>query len=317
MPKTSATGVPGAVLPGATSSGAVDAQPPVGSAPLAAPAPITPAVSPPLGGEGQWHAAGRQVDGKAAVYETTLRPAASQPVAGVAWMDTALLAARLYSGSESPGGGPWKYSAPIKPAAANSLVAAFNGGFLMAVAQGGYYTQGRVVVPLRAGAASLVVYRDGSVTVGQWGRDVTMTPQVTDVRQNLRLLVDGGAPVPGLDPADTTAWGATLGNVPNVWRSGVGVTASGALVYVSGPGLDITQLADLLVQAGAIRAMELDINTDWTCLATYSPVSPSTTAAPANGTDLLSSMHQGPYLFFEGSWPRDFVTMSARAGPIP
>ena len=41
------------------------------------------------------------------------------------------------------------------------------------------------------------------------------------------------------------------------------MTADGALVYVGGPGLNITDLADLLVRAGAVRAMELDINTDW------------------------------------------------------
>ena len=30
-----------------------------------------------------------------------------------------------------------------------------------------------------------------------------------------------------------------------------------------GPDLNITDLADVLVRAGAVRAMELDINTDW------------------------------------------------------
>ena len=59
-------------------------------------------------------------------------------------MDTRLLAARLYSGSKSPGGGPYRYTAPIQPAQAATLIAAFNGGFMMPAAGGGYYTQGRV-----------------------------------------------------------------------------------------------------------------------------------------------------------------------------
>ena len=54
-----------------------------------------------------------------------------------------------------------------------------------------------------------------------------------------------------------------MGNAIYVWRSGIGITADGALVYVGGPGLNITDLANLLVRAGAVRAMELDINTDW------------------------------------------------------
>ena len=108
-----------------------------------------------------------------------------------------------------------------------------------------------------------MVYPNGTSTVGKWGQDVTMTPDVVSVRQNLDLLVDGGQPVPGLNATDTSQWGYTLGNQVYVWRSGLGVTADGALVYVGGPGLNITDLADLLARAGAVRAMELDINTDW------------------------------------------------------
>ena len=75
--------------------------------------------------------------------------------------------------------------------------------------------------------------------------------------------------MPGLHANDTTQWGFTLGNAVYVWRSGLGVTADGALVYVGGPGLNITDLANLLVDAGAVRAMELDINTDWVNFSTY------------------------------------------------
>ena len=35
-------------------------------------------------------------------------------------------------------------------------------------------------------------------------------------------------------------------------------------------------------------------------------------AAPANGSKLPASTAQGPATFFEASWARDFVTMSAR-----
>ena len=43
-------------------------------------------------------------------------------------------------------------------------MAAFNGGFKMNAARGGYYTEGRVIDPLRTGAASLVIYADGAST---------------------------------------------------------------------------------------------------------------------------------------------------------
>ena len=281
---------------------------------LTAPAPIQPIATPGVAGEGQWRPAGRLIDGIPAVYETDLRPDAihTSVVTAVAWMDTKLLGAMLYSGSTIPGGGPYRLTAPIEPSAASTLVAAFNSGFLMRDSNGGYYTQGKTIVPLRQGAASFVIYSDGTATIGEWGRDVSMTSNVVAVRQNVNLLVDGGEPVPGLNANDTTKWGFTLGNQVYVWRSGIGEMANGALVYVAGPDLNITDLAAVLARAGAVRAMELDINIDWVDLATYAPTTPTGVASGANGTDLLPNMAGTPDRYFESWWSRDFFTMSVR-----
>jgi hypothetical protein len=285
--------------------------------PLPAPAALVPF----LATGGVWRPAGRPVRGGPAVYETTLVPPGGTQPAGIAWLDTGLLAARLYSGSVSPGGGPYRFTAPIGPAQAATLVAAFNGGFKMNQARGGYYTEGRVIDPLRAGAASLVIYADGRVDLGAWGTDVTMTPQVASVRQNLLPLVADGRPTPRAATARwLRAWGDTCGAtscsaaVPGIehqWRSGLGITADGALVYVAGPALDPLQLAELLVRAGAVRGMELDINPNWPVFVTYDPPA-GTAAGPANGSKLLASTAQGPATFFEATWARDFITMSAR-----
>jgi Phosphodiester glycosidase len=309
------TGTPGAAADS-------DAQQAGGSgSPLAAPARLVPFDGRALGGEGTWKAAGRPVHGVRAVYETTLVPPGGSRPAGISWMDTRLLSARLYSGSVSPGGGPYRFTAPIEPAQAASLVAAFNGGFKMKDARGGYYTEGRTIDPLRRGAASLVIYADGSVNIGAWGSDVVMTRQVVSVRQNLRPLVAGGRPTPQAAGIHWRSWGSTCGatscaaSVPGLehqWRSGAGVTADGALVYVTGPALAPQQLAQLLVRAGVVRGMQLDINPDWTVFVAYDPLAPGGLAAPADGTKLVASTVQGPQTFFEPAWARDFVTMSAR-----
>jgi hypothetical protein len=280
---------------------------------LPAPKPIVPFASPAIAGEGDWSPVGRRVDGVPAIYETTLRPDAvhTSYVVGVAWMDTKLLHASLYSGSSIPGGGPYPLSAPIKTPAARTLVAAFNAGFLMDNANGGYYTAGRVEIPLRKGAASFVVYRNGSANIVSWGNGVTLNHSIVSVRQNLDLLVNNGRPVAGLEANDTTNWGYTLGNAVYVWRSGVGIAANGALVYVGGPGLNITDLANLLVRAGAVRAMELDINTDWVNFSSYKPATPAGIATASNGRELLSAMTGTPARYFESWWARDFITMSA------
>jgi hypothetical protein len=281
---------------------------------LAPPQPVQPVVSPAIPGEGQWTPVGRLVHGLPAIYETRMRPDTlhTSQVVGIAWMDTKLLRATLYSGSQIPGGGPYPNTAPISPNSATSLVSAFNAGFLLSDSNGGYYTNGQMIAPLRTGAASVVITKSGSVTIGQWGRDVTMSPAVASVRQNLDLLVDNGHPVPGLDSSDTTKWGTTLGGQIDVWRSGIGETLSGAMVYVGGPSLNIASLADLLVRAGAYRGMELDINTDWVNYATYAPNLPNAVATPADGTDLLPTMSGSPDRYFASWWARDFFTMSAR-----
>jgi hypothetical protein len=238
-------------------------------------------------------------------------------------MDTRLLSAQLYSGSKSPGGGPYQFTAPIQPAQATTLIAAFNGGFQMNAAGGGYFTEGRTVDPLVAGSASLVIYADGSVTVGAWGSDVSMSPSVVAVRQNLVPLVAGGQPTAQATSPDWQAWGATCGatscgasvpGIENQWRSGAGVTGDGALVYVEGPDLAPLQLAQLLVRAGVARGMELDINPNWPVFTTYAPLPPNGLAAPSNGSSLQPVSVQGPATFFNPAWARDFVTMSVR-GP--
>jgi hypothetical protein len=288
---------------------------PHGPVPLPTPAPLKPLAAAPIAGEGQWHPVGRRVDGIPAIYEAFLRPDSvyTSLVSGVAWMDMRLLRATLYSGSYIPGGGPFKYTAPILPSAARTLVALFNSGFRMQDTNGGYYTDGKVLYPMRNGAASFVIYKNGSVNIGAWGGEVRMTPTVFQVRQNVDMLVDHGKVTPGLNAADTTQWGFTLGNQIFVPRSGIGITANGALVFVAGE-LNITDLAQLLVHAGAVRAMELDINPGWVDFVTFAPSGARGLATPSNGSNLLQSVmpSDGPARYFQSWWQRDFFTISAR-----
>jgi len=285
---------------------------------LATPASLVPFPATPLPGEGKWTPAGRLVDGVPAVYTTFMRPDAvhTSVVDGVAWMDTKLLAAKLYSGSYIPGGGPYRYNTPLSAKAGWSLVAAFNGGFRLGDSQAGYFTNGVMVKPLVVGAASFVIYSNGMATVGAWGSEVKMTPKVVAVRQELRLLVDNGRAARGLATNEAAQWGNVIGNSLYVARSGVGVTRNGALVYVGGPDLDAVDLAQLLVRAGAVRAMELDINPAWVNFATFA-TSAHGLAELANAQDLLPAADMsGAYRYFVSYWERDFFTLSARAQTI-
>jgi hypothetical protein len=261
--------------------------------------------------EGVWQPTGRLVSGQAAVYTTYVRPDAAHTsyYTGIMWLDTKLLRANYVVGTEQPGGGPNPWGSQIPPEQRDIAIAAFNSGFKIDSANGGAYLDGQTIVPLRDGSASFVINQDGSANVGVWGRDFAMAPDVKAVRQNLVLIVDNGQLNPEMREDDTTAFGATLGNNVYVWRSGVGVTADGALVYAGGPAMSIIALARTLQAAGAVRAMEMDINTDWVSAFTYQP-NMTVPGNPIEGVKLLDGMtHDGSQYLQPNS--RDFFAFTA------
>lgn len=281
-----------------------------GSRALPRPLPIASIAANPLPGEGDWSPLGQLVAERPAMYAAYIRPDSvyTSLVTGVAWIDPNLVKFALYAGVQEPGGSGWHHQAPMAAADRSGLVAAFNSGFKLKDSQGGYYAEGRTVRPLRNGAATLSISTDGVPSVGLWGRDRTMSPDVAFARQNLSLIVDNGRPVAGLDTDSVWKWGATLGNKVQVWRSGVGVTANGALLYAAGNNLSISMLAGVLARAGAVRAMELDINSSWVEFVSYGPAMPSPTVADAK---LLPDMSSGTSKYL-GNNSRDFVAVFRR-----
>ena len=240
---------------------------------LPKPPDIAPIVSNPLPREGAWQALGQTLKGVPTMYVSYFRPDTvhTSLVSAVVWMDQKLLSTRLVPGVQDPGGQGWSWIGDVPPAARADLVAAFNSGFYLRDSNGGFYAEGRTVAPLRSGAASLVIYDDGTSTVGTWGTEVSMSPQVMSVRQNLTLIVDQGKAVSGLSADKGSTWGATYGNTVLAWRSAVGITRDGALLYGCGDGLSANSLADIMVRAGAVRAMQLDINHVWVTFESFRP----------------------------------------------
>lgn len=280
---------------------------------LPAPAPLQPFVSNPLPGEGTWQPLGQPVHGVPAMYATYMRPDSvyTSLVSGIAWIDPKLVSAVGYAGAVEPGGAGWPHQLPIPDSVRPNLLAAFNSGFKMQDSRGGYYDAGRYARPLRPGAATLWITADGTPHVGAWGRDVTMTADVVYARQNLDLIVDAGRPAQGLDVGSSAQWGWTVGNKVMVWRSGVGETANGALVYAAGPDLSVHMLADLLARAGAVHAMELDINSAWVDFFTYSPAPAGLPPADLAVKKLLINMVPSTSHYLTGS-SRDCFALFAR-----
>jgi len=276
-----------------------------------APTNVVPFASPPIDNEGVWYPIGPVVDGFPTVLAAQLRPDAEHTsVLGVVvWIDPKLLRLQLIPGTVEPGG-DWQVKGGVPPALRPAVVGAFNGGFRFQDAGGGFFHEGREQHQLQDGAASFVVRSDGSADVVQWNRDATLGPTVSTVRQNLALIVDGGAPVAGLDANDTHKWGATLGNKVLVWRSGVGVRPDGTIVYAASNGLSVLTLATMLTQAGCVRAMELDINPEWVTYDVFSHPDPGNPAV-TTGQKLLPDMQRPGDRYLQDE-SRDYVALFTR-----
>jgi Phosphodiester glycosidase len=263
----------------------------------------------PLPGEGVWRVL-ETVKGEPAIFGTFLRVDAvhTSYASGIVSMDQRLVSFQLRPGSEDPGPGNWHAQPWIPPGTRAGLLATFNGGFKLDSSGGGFYLNGSYRGTLTDGAASVVYYRNGTIKIGVWGQDVRMTPDVVGVRQNLRLIVDHGNVPASVNQDVLSSWGATLGGGYYVWRSGLGITRDGRVIFVYGDRLDVQDLADLLQRAGAVEALQLDINPEWMSYDYYKVGGHPSDPTPVN---LLPDQQATPYRYYS-VYSRDFTAVYAR-----
>jgi hypothetical protein len=224
-------------------------------------------------------------------------------VAGVAWIDPRRTTIELYPGRLEPSVSLPRGPMEVPPARRSRLLATFNSGFKLSDAHGGFAVGGVTYAPLQRGMATFVRHTDGRVNIESWQGSAGVPPGIDFARQNLPLIVTGGRPNPSL--SDGSLWGATLGNAVRVWRSGIGIDSHGNLVYAAANDQTADSLAAILIHAGAIRAMELDINSYWVTFNSY--------ARPdaAQPTALLPSMDR-PATRYLSPDDRDFFAVYLR-----
>lgn len=230
---------------------------------------ITPVLHPALPGEGVWVPtetwSGR--DSPVQIAQFRSDPNYPQMVAGVAWIDPRRTSIVLYPGRLEPSVSLPRGPMEVPPSLRPRLLATFNSGFKLADSHGGFALHGRTYAPLQRGMATFVGYTNGRVNIESWQGGADVPKGVWFARQNLPLIVEQGRPNPNL--SDGPQWGATLGNAIRVWRSGLGINARGDLIYAAANYQTVGSLAEILIRAGAIRAMELDINDYWVTFNSY------------------------------------------------
>ena len=260
---------------------------------------------PALPGEGVWHATRPSLAADPPVLLTTVRdqPEYPQVVAGLAWINSERTSLTLYPGRLEPAvelpRGPMEVPLDRRSA----LLATFNSGFKLADAKGGFILGGHAYAPMQNGQGTLVGYTNGRVGVVDWGSGPRAPAGVSFARQNLPLIVNNGKAAPNIENAGQ--WGATVGNAILVWRSAIGVDSRGNLIYASGEDQTVGSLARLLIRAGAVRAMELDINSYWTSFITYGG------AGAEEPKNLLPGMERSDTRYLEPD-DRDFFAVYQR-----
>lgn len=271
------------------------------------PPPIKPVIHPALKGEGVWKPAGAHAGPNPPVLLTTFRsdPEYPQFVAGVAWINHEDTHLTYVPGLVEPPEIEHRGPAEVPMSLRNRVVATFNGGFPLETSNAGLIYRGQIIAPMVNGIATVVQYRDGRTDIVKWESGENPSPRIWFAKQNLPPIIYEGKLNPNL--SDGPEWGATVNNAIRVWRSGLGIDAHGNLIYTAANWQTVESLAEILKRAGAVRAIELDINEDWTSFITYrhpGAVEPS---------NLLPEMYRPPERYLTPD-ERDFFAVYLQKG---
>ena len=230
---------------------------------------IKPVFAHALPGEGVWARTSPLVDGRPPVLVTTFRTELDYPriLAYVAWFDHTRTTLAFYPGRYEPPNAPIRGPMSVPDGERWRLLATFNAGFTYIDGRNGSAIDGRTYEPLTDGLATLIGYHDGRIQIKTWTGGPTVGPDVAFARQSLPPIIRNGRLNPALN--DSSQWGATLGNAVRVWRTGVGIDRRGNLIYAAADDQTVITLAQLLQRAGAVQAMQFDINPEWPSLITY------------------------------------------------
>jgi len=225
----------------------------------------------PIKNEGIWHDWPlKQFPGQEVVSYTFIRPDSARPYAYVtlAEINMQFFNLGVVAGTKQPGGPLNNFGPGLIPqdiVTNGNLVAAFNGGFQYRDGSYGMIVDGKTYVPLIKDTGTLIGYKDGSLKIVDYqGQD--LGNNIAFIRQNCPILLENGN-ISILDEKNKHIWGRTFNADIYTWRSGLGLTANGNLIYAVGNNLSPLSLSTALKMAGAVN----DINPFWVRFNLFEP----------------------------------------------
>jgi hypothetical protein len=275
-----------------------------GMASVLSPIPLTGNL-PKVKGEGIWRDRPLKLfPSKEVMAYTFLRPDSFRPFAYVTLVQIDMKDMKMgaVAGKSQPGGPVGNWGPGVIPQdieKSGNLVAAFDGGFQYRDGKFGMIVGGKTYLPLKNEVGTLVGYDDGSLKIVNYvGQD--LGKNISFIRQNCPILIENSE-VFALNEKNKKLWGRTFNSDIYTWRSGVGLTKEGNLIYAVGNNLAPLTLAYALKAAGAENAIQLDINPFWVRFNIFEPNG----AGGYKATTLTKDLKDGSKEYLQG-YSKDF-----------
>ncbi len=262
-------------------------------------------------GEGVWRDLPLSLfPGRVVLADTFVNPDPARPYAFVTLVKMDMSRLRLWSvaGTQEPGGKVGKPGPGVVPQSIQTqgtLVAAFDGGFQYRDGQYGMIVGNTTYLPLKNNLATLVGYSNGSLAIVKY-EGQKLGSNISFVRQNCPMLIENGV-IETQNDANRTLWGRTITSSIYTWRSGIGITAKGNLIFAIGNSLVPSTLAAALASAGAVNAMQLDINPYWVRFNIFNNYS---NGAYSHST-IMKGVVDGSYNYLNG-YQKDFFYVTKK-----
>lgn len=230
---------------------------------------------PRVNGEGVWRNRPLALfPNKEVMAYTFIRPDPARPFTYVTLVQIDMKDMKMgaVAGKAQPGGPIGNFGPGVIPQdiiKSKNLVAAFDGGFQYRDGKYGMIVGNITYLPLENDIGTLVGYDDGTLKIINYTGQ-NLGKNIAFIRQNCPILIENGE-VFALNEKNKKLWGRTFNSDIYTWRSGVGLTKEGNLIYAVGNNLAPLTLAYALKMAGAKNAIQLDINPFWVRFNIFEP----------------------------------------------
>ena len=149
---------------------------------------------------------------------------------------------------------------------------------------------------------------DSSLHMGVWGEEGVGGAGTVWWRQNGLPIIQHGQINPATNDLSARAWGASIDGTVAVWRSALGLSKDGrVLYYAAGEGVVMPAMARALQAAEVYNAMQLDINNYWVSFSAVGQISEKLVAEPL--FDKMKASNPERYL---KAYSRDYFYVTTR-----